>query len=158
MNVLSKMQLILSNIRFRWLALAALLTLSLAACHSHHHHGAAHHEKMIEKGVSVVSHKLDFDQQQKQMLTDLATEVMQIRTETKALHQDRQAVFSEMLNAEALDSAKLEAIIEEHRQQFDLFFPRILPQIEKLHATLSDEQKEKIEKGVRKRYRKHHSG
>lgn len=157
MKTLAKIQLMLSNIRFRWFVLVAVLALSLGACNWHHSNATAHHEKMIEKGVSLVSYKLDFDQQQKEILNELAAEVMLIRAETKAQYKGREADFSALLNADTLDTAKLDSLLDDHRQQFDLFFPRILPHVEKLHTTLTQKQKEKIDRGMQKRFRKHHS-
>ena len=158
MKMLKQLLLPLSNLRTRWLILMALFPLILGACHWHHHNAPGHHSKMIEKGMSVVSYKLNFDQQQKQLLAELTSEIKLIRDEASIMHRHREAELLKLLNDETLDTEAIKKMLHEHRANFDLFYPRVMPSLEKLHASLTDAQKEKIEKGVRGRFGKHYSG
>ena len=157
MQKLQGIKLSLSRIRFRWLLLLGAIVLSLGACHWHHDNASAHHGKMLEKGTSLIAYKLDFDSEQKKILQAMTSEIVSIREQKKSEHAVREAKITALLRADELDMQVLEQMISTHRQQFDEFIPQLLPHIQQLHSTLSEDQKDKIEHHMKKRFRRHYS-
>jgi Spy/CpxP family protein refolding chaperone len=122
-------------------ALGIILTVGglslLAGCHKSP-------EERITKISEKIADKLDFNDQQKVLLSDITTELKKDFAEEKAYKQSMQGDFKAMLLAPDLDKAKIKDLINARHTRMDAKIDKYLDKVAALHKTLTAEQKNEI--------------
>lgn len=129
------------------LALFAILAAAVAGLTACQGRGAGHSH--ADHALDFIAFRLAFDEQQNAIVDKLKLEIADIRAESQQRRADEIDRAVELLNADKLDQAELEGIIEVHKQQAEANLPRLLPLLTELHQTLNIEQKAKLEKKLR---------
>lgn len=114
----------------------------ITACGGDHHKG--HH---VSKWIAF---KLDFDDQQKQLLSEIETEFRQVHATHNEQRSQNLAELSELIQQESLDTAKVTDLVNKFQEQRADHVTLMLPKVAELHAGLSPKQKEKILKRIAK--------
>jgi Spy/CpxP family protein refolding chaperone len=130
------------SFRSKWpKALGIILTVGglslLAGCHKSP-------EERITKISEKIADKLDFNEQQKVLLSDITTELKKDFAEEKAYKQSMQGEFKSMLLATDLDKAKIKETIKARQSRMDSKMDKYLDKVAALHKTLTPEQKNEI--------------
>ncbi|MGI9295748.1 MAG: Spy/CpxP family protein refolding chaperone [Pseudomonadales bacterium] len=97
-----------------------------------------------------VAYMLDFSDEQQAKLRDIQQELQSIRDETQAYRQRHREEARQMLQADTLDVERIQQLMEQHHRQAQKYAPRLLPLIAELHATLTQAQKDKIDRHIGK--------
>lgn len=126
------------------LLVLALCFSVLAACAGH-----GKPDRHLDHFMGYIAYRLDFDDSQKEILDRLQAEIVAIKKESKAGRVEHKEAFNELLMADTLDTGRVQQMVEEHQQQSVQQLPRLLPLLAELHLTLTDEQKTKIQKGMK---------
>lgn len=109
----------------------------LAGCH-----------KSPEERMTAISEKiadkLDFNAQQKALLTDITSELKKDFTEEKNLRKSMKDDFKSMILADDLDKAKLKEHIKARQERMNSKIDKYLDKVAALHKTLTPEQKKEL--------------
>ena len=116
------------------------------------------HDKGAEFMIDYMSEALDLTDGQQAQLEDIKAEMF---AKAKQLHDDKRAQrdeFMALLQAEAIDPAKLKTMIAGHRAKMDELVDLGVDRVVAFHSTLSAEQKEKLVEKIEKFHRFHGRG
>ena len=139
----------------RYTGITTLLTIvvvSLSACGHHHHDPEDKAAWMVKK----ITRKLDLNEDQQTRLKAVSDEFFAHHR----AQQEKNKQHIELLMAEArkpeLDKSALNDMFEEHQGQIRDLAPKIIDKLAIFHASLDDEQKEKLVDKLED-FKKHHS-
>ena len=116
------------------------LALGLLAACSGHHGGENRADMMFD----MIAYKLDFNDEQEALLDQIKAEVKLIREETRSQRDSQREEFIILFKADQLDVEQLHSLMDSHGQQREELAPRVMPLVVELHASLSEEQKDKV--------------
>ena len=139
----------------RYTGITTLLTIivfSLSAC-GHHRHDPEDKAAWL---VTKITRKLDLNEAQQAKLTAVSDEFIahhQAQRDKKKEHMD--LLMAEVRKPE-LDKSALNAMFEEHQDHMRELAPKIIDKLAIFHASLDDEQKEKLADKL-EHFKKHHS-
>ncbi|MBX9768343.1 MAG: Spy/CpxP family protein refolding chaperone [Bdellovibrionales bacterium] len=125
------------------MAVALIGAGSLVACHRSPEDRVEHISKRIAS-------KLDFNDQQKALLSDITNEIKNDLREMKTYRESRFNEVEELLNATTLDKARIKARIKEQQEFREAKVDKYLDKVAALHATLSAEQKKEMLEKIQK--------
>lgn len=128
------------------IALAAViiaLAASLTACNSE--------EQQAKIFVTVTAHRFDLNDRQKAKLFDVAMVALDLRSEMTKDGKELKRELLTMLSADALDTARINQVLEEKEQIFRKYSRLLVADIAEFHRTLTAEQKQKLIDILKKR-------
>jgi len=131
--------------------IASLTALVLSGCGRHHQDPEDKAEWIVHK----VSKKLDLNEQQKVKLEAVKTEIMQ---NYKKHHQNKNQMMDTLLaeiQKPQIDPSVLMGMVNQHQSRVDEVAPGVINKLVEFHASLTEEQKQKLTKKLEK-FRKHH--
>lgn len=124
---------------------------SLVACHGGGR-GGQHHMGMV---FDVVAYKLDFTDQQQEIMDRMQTQVKIFRQQRRDQRAEKRDEFIALIQADTLDTDRLKSMMDEHHQSVSELSPALMALAAELHATLTLEQKEKMTTYVALRGKRH---
>jgi len=122
--------------------------LLLVACGMHYSM-----DDRMEKMFGMVAYKLDFTEEQRAILDEIQLTVKQVREQSMPQRKKRHEEMLSIFNAEELDVARLQEMMQERRESMSQMMPTVMPLAKQLHGTLTEEQKEKAVKIVSRRFK-----
>jgi Spy/CpxP family protein refolding chaperone len=126
---------------FKLIILVAVCSLFVSACMYGKDRGEGYRSNMMTR---YLSHKLDLNDEQKEKLSAISNEIKAIREESSSQREADKAGIIALIQAEQLDTVKLQQLMDQKLNSIQKNSPRILPLIAELHATLDAEQKEEL--------------
>ena len=136
-----------SHARFKKLfgLVAAIATIGfLGACH---HHSA---EDRIGFIGDKIASKLDFNDQQKTLLSDITQELKKDFSEEKNIRLSLKSEVENMIQSDQLDKERIKTLIKEKQERMNAKIDKYLEKISALHKTLNKEQKQEIIEKIEK--------
>jgi hypothetical protein len=120
------------------IAIALIGLGTMTACHSRSP------EAKVDHVASKVASKLDFNDQQKVLLDDIANEIKKDMQAEKALRLSMHDELKAMIASEELDKAKAKTAIKGKIERFEGKIDKYLDKVAALHKTLNAEQKQEL--------------
>ena len=108
-------------------------------------------EQQAKIFVSVTANKFDLTEQQKAKLFGVAMVALDFRTELTQDSKELKQELLTMLSAEALDTARINRVLEEKEEIFHKYSRLLVADFAELHRTLTAEQKQKLIELLKKR-------
>ena len=135
--------------RNRWI-MGGLLTLAtligLSACGAHHGDWDHKQTRMSKR----VARSLDLNAEQKLAFEALLSEVGALRADMLAQNELTPQVIAEMVSGELLDAADLNARIASQEGRFIAFRSEAVQRFSEFHATLDNDQRQKLSRHIQK--------
>ncbi len=131
--------------------IASLTALVLSGCGRHHQDPEDKAEWIVHK----VSKKLDLNEQQKVKLEAIKTEIM---TNYKKHYHSKTQMMDTLLTEipkSKINPSLLMDMLKQHQTRVDEVAPGVISKLVEFHASLTDEQKQKLTKKLEK-FRKYH--
>lgn len=128
-----------------------IVAFTLSAC-GHHRHDPEDKAEWIAKKIT---RKLDLDELQQQKLKAVTDEFVahhKAHRSQKREHMDK--LLSEIRKPE-LDKSVLNQVVNEHQARINEMAPSIIDKLAEFHASLNDEQKEKLAEKL-EHFKNHH--
>jgi Spy/CpxP family protein refolding chaperone len=123
------------------IVLVVICSLFASACSSRRDKGDGFREKMM---VRYISFKLDFNDEQEEKLSVIRNEIKIIREETLAQRDADKAEMLTLIQAEQLDTERLQQLLDQQLNSIQDNSPRLFPLLADLHMTLDSEQREDL--------------
>ncbi|MEN0060118.1 MAG: Spy/CpxP family protein refolding chaperone [Bdellovibrio sp.] len=112
-------------------------------------------EERIAAMTEKIADKLDFNEQQKALLNDIANEMKKDFAAEKETRLSMKNEFKSMILADELNKARIKEVIKERQDRMNTKVDKYVDKVAALHKTLTPEQKkeliDKIEK-IQKRW------
>lgn len=125
---------------FKKVALMAIISSSAFAVGCKHNSP----EERIEKMSKRIASKLDFNEQQKSMLDQLAAEIKSDFAAEAPYRETLKEEFKKQVNATEIDQAKVVQLIRERKARMDARLEKYVAKVAEIHKTLTPEQKAEI--------------
>lgn len=101
-------------------------------------------EEKITAISEKIADKLDFNTQQKALLSDITSELKKDFAEEKALRKSMKDDFKNMILADDLDKAKIKEHIKDRQARMNSKVDKYLDKVAALHKSLTPEQKKEL--------------
>lgn len=124
--------------RFFAVALALISIGALSACHS------KGPEARIDHVASKIASKLDFTNEQKNLLQDITAELKKDMQSEKEARLSMKSEFRSWISSNDLDKAKVKETIKAKMDRMEGRVDKYLDKVAALHKTLNAEQKEEL--------------
>lgn len=116
-------------------------------------------EQKAQKITKRIGKKLELTPEQKEKLEKVKNKMLAVLNQKKSTKEDFNKDVKKLLIQSKMSESEIKSLLDKRRNSIDQALPEVLPEIIDFHASLNDEQKEKlvffVEKfGLKKRGKK----
>lgn len=128
------------------ISVLAMVTMTLGGCA----HRFTTPEQRADHFVTIISKKLDLNEEQKANLDTLRDEVLAVREGLEDKREENRSIVRNLLGDPVLDQNKATALVNDHFDDLSSQSPRIVAALANFWDSLNPEQQSKIREKVEK--------